>query len=186
MRWMLVIVAVLAAALASTGAAPARSQDSAFERRVVLEQQVLRELNKVRAARGLTTLRAATGLQTAAARHSRSMLVLGFFAHESVDGTPFQHRIRRHYPSRGWESWSVGETLLAMNTWATDARSIVGAWLASPRHRDIILSAGWRDAGIGAFYRDDAPGSYGGMETLVVTADFGLRSGKQRLLQALS
>lgn len=106
------------------------------------------------------------------------MLALGFFAHESADGTPFHNRIRRHYPPSGFGTWSVAETLLSGPT-SIDARRIVAAWLASPGHRAVVLQPAWRDAGIGVYFRRDAPGHFGGVETLVVTADFGLRSGSQ-------
>ena len=180
MRWSLVICAVLVSALGGTAApAPARAQDPLLERRVQLETQVRRALNDVRAARGLHALRATPGLRTAAAEHSRAMLAHGFFTHASIDGTPFHHRIRKHYPARGWEVWTVGETLLADSGTTTDARAIVSAWLRSPGHRKIVLSSSWHEVGIGAFFRPDAPGHFGGSAALVVTADFGFRSGKQ-------
>ena len=106
------------------------------------------------------------------------MLEHGFFAHESVDGTAFSERIRRHYTNRGWMKWSVGEALLAGRATPSRRSAIVKAWLDSPSHREILLSPTWRDAGIGALYAPTAPNEYGGAETIVVTADFGLREGK--------
>jgi uncharacterized protein YkwD len=181
MRLLVLIATVLAVASASALALPAQGQDVLLERRVTLEREVVRELNRVRASRGLKPLRQANGLSTAAVSHSRSMVLRGFFAHTSLDGTQFHDRVRRHYTSRGWASWSVGETLLA-NTGATDARTVVTAWLQSPPHREIVLTPGWRDVGVGVLYRSSAPGTFAGAETLVVTADFGLREG--RLLPA--
>ena len=84
----------------------------------------------------------------------------------------------RHYSNRGWRTWSVGEALLASQGKTVDAPGIVAAWLASPPHREIILSPTWRDAGIGALYAPTAPREYGGAETIVVTADFGMREGR--------
>ena len=170
MRRTAVLVALLAVVLASAAAAPARSQDLGLERRASLELQVARELNQVRAARGLSKLRVQPGLRAAATGHTRSMLSAGFFAHESPDGTPFHNRIRKHYPARGWGLWSVGETLLSSGG-QLDARAIVAAWLASPSHRDVVLSRGWREVGIGAFLRSDSAAT----QALAVTADFGLR-----------
>jgi uncharacterized protein YkwD len=106
------------------------------------------------------------------------MLELGFFGHESADGTAFSERIRRHYTNRGWRSWSVGEALLASPGTKADPDAIVEAWLESPPHRAIVLSPTWRDAGIGALYAPDAPREFGGTETIVVTADFGMREGR--------
>jgi len=177
MRLLVLIAAVLAVVSASVHAAPAGSQDVVLERRAALEKDVLTELNRVRAERGGSALRATNGLRSAALTHSRAMVLRGFFAHTSADGTPFHERIRRYYASRDWETWSVGETLLA-NTGGTDAASIVAAWLRSPPHREIVLSGAWRDVGIGILYRSSAPGTFAGAEALVVTADFGLREGR--------
>lgn len=173
-------VAALAVALMGTlVAAPVAIPDSTtkVERRMLLEAAVVREMNKVREAAGLRPLRSSPSLRTAARGHSRSMLEFGFFSHDSVDGTAFSERIRRYYSSRGWKTWSVGETLLASQS-VVDARAIVAAWLDSPSHRDVILDSTWRDAGIGALYAPTAPHEYGGSETIVITADFGLREGK--------
>ena len=145
---------------------------------MALEGGVIREMNKVRVAEGLRPLHASPSLRAAARSHTRAMLEHGFFAHESLDGTAFSERIRRHYTNRGWMKWSVGEALLAGSGDTLEARAIVKAWLESPSHREILLSPTWRDAGIGALYATTAPKEYGGAETIVVTADFGLREGK--------
>jgi uncharacterized protein YkwD len=180
MRPLAAIAGVLTVLLV---AAPAALPQSSLkvERRVALEAAVVREVNRVRATHGLRPLRAAPSLRAAARGHSLSMLELGYFGHDSADGTAFSDRIKRHYSSRGWRAWSVGEALLASQGKTVDAPAIVAAWLASPPHRDIILSPTWRDAGIGALYAPTAPREYGGAETIVVTADFGMREGKTEL-----
>ena len=180
MRTLAALAVALASALAL--AAPASSGQSAkLERRVALESAVVREMNRVRAAHGLRALRMSPSLRAAARGHSQSMLKLGFFGHDSADGTAFSERIRRHYTSRGWRMWSVGEALLASEGRDVDAHAIVAAWLESPPHREIVLSPTWREAGIGALYAPTAPQEYGGAATIVVTADFGLREGKLSL-----
>jgi uncharacterized protein YkwD len=162
------------AALAAATAAGGGQQTHVIQHQSSLEQQVFEELNRVRAARGLPKIRTQAGLRSAANEHSRSMLSAGFFAHESPDGTPFHNRIRRYYPSQGWQKWSVGETLVSGHS-TLDARAIVAAWLNSPSHRDVILSRSWRRVGLGAYLHPVAPGAFGGSESVVVTADFGLR-----------
>jgi uncharacterized protein YkwD len=160
-------------------AAPAASDaDAKLERRASLESAIVHEMNRVREARGLTPLDVSPSLRTAARDHTRSMLQIGFFGHDSADGTSFSDRIRRHYTNRGWRTWSVGEALLASESQPIDAQHVVEAWLESPPHRVIILSPTWKDAGIGALYTPTAPNEYGGAATIAVTADFGLREGK--------
>ena len=178
MRFLAAAAFSLTVVLASAPAAvPASS--TKVERRNALEAAVVREMNRVRAAHGLRPLRAAPALRSAARSHSRSMLVDGFFGHDSADGTDFSDRIRGYYSSRGWKTWSVGEALLAsQGQQAVDAVEIVEAWLGSPPHRELVLSPMWHDAGIGAYYAPEAPKAYRGMEAIVVTADFGLREGR--------
>jgi uncharacterized protein YkwD len=106
------------------------------------------------------------------------MLDFGFFGHDSMDGTAFSERIKRFYTNRGWHSWSVGEALLASQSPTTEASAIVAAWLDSRPHREIILSPAWRDVGIGALYAPVAPREFGNAQTVAVTADFGLRTGR--------
>jgi uncharacterized protein YkwD len=177
MRYVAAIAFALTAVFVTApAAAPVSSAE--VERRAPLETSVVREMNRVRAARGLRPLHASPSLRTAARGHSRAMLEHGFFGHESRDGTAFSDRIRRHYTNRGWRTWSVGEALLSATGNTVEARAIVEAWLDSPSHRDIILSPTWRDTGIGALYAPTAPSEYRGAETIVVTADFGVREGK--------
>jgi uncharacterized protein YkwD len=174
MRALSVIALAVVAALVSS---PTGATGSAalVERRDALEGGIVRELNRVRGADGLRPLRVAPSLRTAARGHSRAMLQHGFFGHESHDGTSFSDRIRRHYSTRGWDSWSVGETLLASHGGRIDAAAVVKSWLQSPPHRKVIMSPTWRDAGIGVLFTPVAPAVFGGTEAVVVTADFGLR-----------
>lgn len=167
------VMAVLVAAPTATSGSSAN-----VERRPALEAAVIHELNEIRAAQGLEPLRSSPSLRSAARGHSRSMLDDGFFSHDSADGTAFSERIRRYYTNRGWRTWSVGEALLASQGIDIDAAGIVKAWLQSPPHREIILSPTFRDAGIGALYAPTAPKAFSGAETVVVTADFGLREGR--------
>ena len=177
MRRLLVFAVALATVAATTPAASSSQLATTLARRNALELDVVRELNRVRAEHGLRPLRAGSGLRIAAAEHSRAMLEYGFFEHESVDGTAFDDRIRRFYTDRGWDKWSVGETLLSSSA-EIDASHVVAAWLNSRPHRAIILAPVWRDAGIGAYFAGEAAGDFGDSPALVVTADFGLRAKK--------
>jgi uncharacterized protein YkwD len=176
MRFVVVLIVALASASSPVCAAPAPTL-SDVGRRVALEREILHELNDVRVERGLTPLQVAYGLRAAASSHSRSMLEVGFFDHTSADGTSFDARLRRHYPDRGWETWSVGETLLATSE-ELDARQIVAEWIRSRSHRAIVLSSRWREVGIGAQHAQTSPKQFDGLPTTVVTADFGLRAGR--------
>lgn len=177
MRFIVVLAALSTAVLVSSPVA-APSAPTKLERRIALEASVLREINRVRSARGLSQLRPAPALRSAARSHSQAMLTHGFFGHSSADGTAFSERIRRYYTNAGYTRWSVGEALMATESSAVAAEAIVSAWLASPPHRTIVLAPTWRDSGVGVVYDSDAPVTFGGTEAIVVTADFGLREGR--------
>jgi uncharacterized protein YkwD len=161
--------------LALAGGAAARSSAAGGSAGLPeLEAAILGELNAVRVARGLRPLAVSRGLQAAARAHSRAMLDSGAFRHDSADGTVFFDRIRRFYPSRGFDSWSVGENLL-FQTDQLAATEAVAAWLGSPSHRRNMLSPAWRDVGVGVWRAAAAPGDFAGADASVVTVDFGSR-----------
>jgi uncharacterized protein YkwD len=141
----------------------------------VLEHAVIGRINLIRRSRGLRPLRSNGRLAAAADFHSKDMARKGYFEHDSANGTAFWRRIERFYPSRGFRSWTVGENLL----WGTDrygAAFAVREWMASPPHRENILSRDWREIGIGAITVASAPGEYRGRTVTIVTADFGART----------
>lgn len=186
MRRLLTVLAVSAALLGGLVAAPgAESRGNGIERVTSLETELLSAVNATRTARGLRPLELSPGLRTAAAAHSRAMLEQGFFEHESSDGTPFDQRVRRFYPTSKFSFWSVGENLLyTTGELGTDAA--VKAWLASPGHRRNLLSGQWREAGVGVVRAAAAGGVFGGTETWVVTMDFGTRGASDRSPQRSS
>lgn len=176
----LVVVVVVLALLgvgvvlqsAAAGAPPASSRARGIERLYALEPQVFAAINGVRRAHGLVPLRLNPALAVAAGDHSVSMAEHGNFEHSSLDGSPFWKRVGGVYPRDG-SRWSVGENMV----WASpdlSARKALEAWLASPPHRENLLSPIWREVGLGAV-RAFAGGVYQGRVVTILTADFGAR-----------
>jgi uncharacterized protein YkwD len=138
-----------------------------------LDAAILARMNAARAAHGLGPLHRNAELAVAARHHSLEMARGGYFAHASADGGSFAGRLREWYRVIG-RRWGVGENLL----WSTptiDGLRAVELWLASPGHRENILSRGWKDVGCAAVHVADAPGVYGYQPVTVVTCDFGRR-----------
>jgi uncharacterized protein YkwD len=139
-----------------------------------LEQGVLADINLFRRQHHLVALRLSSALMTAAREHSQQMASVGYFAHESADGSAFWKRIQRFYASSPWRYWSVGENLL----WSSpdvDAQGALKLWLASPEHRANLMTARWREIGVSAVHVTAAPGTYKGLDVTIVTTDFGVR-----------
>jgi len=167
------VLALLSVFAAGAGAAsqPVRTLAAAD----LLESQVLVELNAIRSRHGLKPLRLSKPLSAAADIHSRSMGTLGFFAHDSRDGSAFWKRVQRFYSPDGYQTWSVGENLL----WSSGPLSAAEAlrlWMKSPGHRQNILTGRWREIGLSALKVSAAPGVYGGRDVVIITTDFGTRS----------
>src|SRR5262245_60262121 len=164
-----ILASVLALACAAIAVPVSGAGSSSTTRLAGVETQVLREINRVRTARGLRALTLSSGLRTAAAGHTRAMLDGNFFDHTSLDGTSFGDRIARSYPARPNRPWVVGEALYR-TTGVLTAREVVVGWLDSPAHRDILLGAQWREIGIGVARTQSSAGLGS-----VATADFGSR-----------
>ena len=146
-----VFLLLLALALAPTSEA-ATTQTRA-------EQSLVQVVNDVRTAHNLRPLRVDAHLVEAARAHSSTLLRANVFEHGS-----FAERIVSH----GGRGPAFGENL----AWGTgrfaSARSIVGAWMASPGHRANLLRPGWTRIGIGALN-----GRFLGRNgATVVTSDF--------------
>jgi len=125
------------------------------------ERKLLRQVNRVRAQHGLGRLRPDRRLARIADLHSLDMLRSGFFDHPSSDGTPFHLRVGRRVRAR-----AIGENL-ALLVGPASPQQVVSMWLASPRHRGVLLAPGFRRLGIG-----QRLGEQGGLPALLVTADF--------------
>ena len=167
-------VLTIAVALAASAPAPVASGALAGPRpasvRVVgsLEDGLLREINSLRADRGLGSLRASPGLARAAGAHARSMARLGFFAHVSPDGSSVRDRIARVEP--GLARNAVGEVLLWRSP-APNSSEALAMWLGSPPHRAVLLDPGLRMIGLTAVSAQSAPGVFGGLDVTIVAAD---------------
>jgi uncharacterized protein YkwD len=109
-------------------------------------------VNKARTSHGLRGFAWDRSLARAAARHARDMSRRGYFAHQRARGPSLGRRVR----AAGFRGRNVGEAIAyGCGSLATPA-SIVGAWLASPGHRAILMSGRSR-VGIGVAGRAPVP-----------------------------
>ncbi|HTS72695.1 MAG TPA: CAP domain-containing protein [Gaiellaceae bacterium] len=170
----LLALAVLALALAAPSSGSARGQGS-VSTAAALQSALVAKVNALRAAHGLATLRVVTSLRSAATFHSTEMAKVGYFSHNSANGTSFAKRIASFYTLSGYQRWAVGENLL----WASPDVGAVQAmklWMNSAPHRQNLLDPRWRDMGLSAVHSTSAPGVYGNAAATIVTADFGVRA----------
>ncbi len=169
-RWLPLLGVALACLAIAIPASAARTLPRAGG---ALDAAIVAQLNVIRARAGLRSLRTNGELATAARGHSLEMTSLGYFAHESADGASMADRVRASYG--GGHRWMVGENLLWSSPTVGGVRA-VSLWMASPEHRAIIMTAGWRDVGCAAVHTEAGAGVYDDLPVTVVTCDFGVRS----------
>ncbi len=148
-----------AAAITAAGTAHAAAADAAGVQLTNQEQSFVQAVNATRARYSLPALRVATTLTRAARAHSVDMIRRRYFAHGD-----FRNRLWRF----GVRTGRVGEDL----GWSIDDEAaiqrVVAMWLASPKHRYVLLLPGFRRIGVGV-----AEGPFKDQpDTVVVTADF--------------
>lgn len=106
-------------------------------------------VNRLRAAHGLRPLRVNAELDGVAAAQVTSMVREDWFADDRPSGqTPLSLVARTRYAAHAPEL-SIGQNIAwGTGSYATPAH-IVAEWLASPPHREVMLSSAYREAGAG-------------------------------------
>jgi uncharacterized protein YkwD len=105
-------------------------------------------IDGVRAAHGLRALRSNAQLGTVAAGQVASMLRWNYFADVRPSGqTPLALVVVTPYRAHA-ASISVGQNIAWANGSYTTPAHVVTDWMASPPHREIMLSSELHDAGV--------------------------------------
>jgi uncharacterized protein YkwD len=131
-------------------------------------------INQERAKAGLGALSDNSQLLNAAVGHSRDMVVNDYFSHTSPTGSTFDQRIFGSGYVSDQGAYTIGENIaFATGDLATPA-SIVSMWMNSPEHKANILTADFRDSGMGVVY-GAPPSLSSGQPGATYTQDFGAR-----------
>lgn len=196
-RWRVVVLQTLLAAVMLTGADRARADDPNPPGALIgyattagpsvisslpmtslrapaastgeMAQQVVEEINAARWQNGrLPPLKRQSGLDAAAAYHSQDMAVDDYFNHDSFNRVNGNLVFERYWWQRVqsyYSGWSgLGECIAGGYA---DAGAVVTAWLNSPGHRAILLSAAYTEIGSGVYQ--------GGFYGTYWTTDYGSR-----------
>jgi uncharacterized protein YkwD len=114
----------------------------------VVDTATLCLVNQVRIAHGLDPLRANRELRKVAASQVTTMVSRDYFSDDRPTGqTPLALVAITHYPAHAAE-FAVGENIAWGTGSFTTPAHIVAEWMASPPHREVMLSAQYRDAGV--------------------------------------
>ena len=126
--------------------------------------QLLSDTNQKRQENGLPPLSMNSELGQAAAAKASDMFAKNYWAHNSPDGTTPWVFIR----NAGYNYVYAGENLARGFTNSSD---VINAWMASPEHRENMLSSKYADVGFAV-----ATGNLTGEDTVLVVEELGSRN----------
>jgi uncharacterized protein YkwD len=106
-------------------------------------------IDRARSAYKLGPLRANSSLQGIATSQAKAMVVGDYFGDDSPSGTTPWQRIATSAYAAGAHSIAAAQNIgWGTSKMATPA-GMVSIWMHSPPHREIVLTSGYRDIGIG-------------------------------------
>lgn len=126
-------------------------------------EEVIRLTNEKRAAAGLTPLTYNAALSSSAQAKGLHMIEYDYWAHVAPDGTqPWKFFTDFEYRYR-----YAGENLARD---FSSASSAIDAWMASPSHKENMLSTKYKEIGIGV-----VEGDLAGVDTTIIVQFFGTK-----------
>jgi len=129
-------------------------------------QELLRFTNLKREESGLSPLTANYQLEEAASKKADDMFEKDYWAHDAPDGTTPWVFIK----GAGYEYVYAGENLARG---FVNSEDVVNAWMASPHHRENLLSENFNEVGFSV-----KTGKLGGEDTFLVVQEFGNKTAK--------
>jgi uncharacterized protein YkwD len=123
--------------------------------------EVIRLTNEKRAEAGVLALTYNSSLEAAAKAKGEHMLANDYWAHVAPDGTePW-----KFFVDAGYKYRYAGENLARD---FSNPQSAVDAWMASPSHRDNLLSSKYNEIGVAV-----VEGDLGGVDATIIVQLFG-------------
>ena len=125
--------------------------------------EVIRLTNEKRVMAGVAALKENATLSQAAQAKGADMLNKGYWAHVSPNGTqPWQF-----FTNFGYKYRYAGENLARD---FSDPASAVEAWMASPSHKENLLSSRYKEIGVAV-----VEGNLNGVDTTIIVQFFGTK-----------
>lgn len=165
-----ILVALLALGAAQSGVAARQQNPQPAIEATDLAKRIHTQINKRRKMHGLQSLAWNDTLSRIALKHSRDMANRNYLGHDTPEGESFSRRYRQgrfsceirigNQVHAGAENIALGRlynstttengiTYYHWNSVQEIALRTVDGWMASPGHRENILTPYWRQEGIG-------------------------------------
>jgi uncharacterized protein YkwD len=136
-------------------------------------------INLERRQAGLLPFTESDQLDQSSAFHSSDMVVHHYFAHDRPGRPTLLERIEWSGYFAQARTGLYAENLGYGPQQSTTPEVMVQAWMESPDHRANLLDPRLRDIGVGAALAPRDPAFYAQYPAVVVTTDFGVRSGRR-------
>jgi len=133
---------IMSAALPGEPASRLQMPNQATTNDEKMARLLVEQINAQRAAYGLAPYQFDVAIAAVAATHSADQAARHTMSHTGADGSNAGLRLTRHGVT--WSSW--GENVGAG---FDDPAAVLRAWLDSPTHRPIVLSATYTRVGVG-------------------------------------
>ncbi len=130
-------------------------------------------VNKERRKHGAGPVKAVPNLRESASRHNRRMVKRRCFSHSCPGEPSLPGRLERSNYLPCNCAWGAGETLAYGKGSKGSPRSIVKAWMASPPHRQNLLSRSFEHVGLGWVH--GTPSGHGKKNRATYTLNFGYK-----------
>ena len=117
-----------------------------------LERRAFELINRQRETSGLSPLSWCNDAARIARLHSENMANYNFFSHAGLDGLMVNDRADL-LGIRKWQA--IGENIAYNQGFENPVEFAVERWMQSPKHRDNLLNARWKESGIGVAVTDD-------------------------------
>jgi uncharacterized protein YkwD len=116
-----------------------------------LELDAIGAINSIRSEQDLPALGESSVLTEIARAHSEEMARRDYFGHTSPDGRTVKERVA----ARGVTYRTVGENIQRNQGHDDPVAVAVESWMDSDAHRENILTAGFRETGLGVAMTED-------------------------------
>jgi len=122
---------------------------------------LLADTNAQRAANGVPSLSLNSKLDAAAQANADDMAARDYWSHYTPEGNPPWIWVN----NQGYTYQALGQNLA---TGFSDEQSTINGWMASPPHRENLLSSNFTEVGFGYANNPDYTSAGGGPQTIVV------------------
>ena len=160
--WSTLLAAFVIALTVTTFTYQLPYENSGTQVTAIVPVNLVKLTNQVRTEQGLNNLTTNEQLNLAAANKVKAIFANQYFSHTGKNGEKFSSWIKE----AGYTNYEIVGENLALGYF--DQQAMMDAWMASPKHKENIVSPLYKEIGMAA-----ATGNFHGKNTTIVVQLFG-------------